>query len=218
MPPYAVRTARPGSEKSGRTAYRNKKQRYARNEANKKAKARQAKAAKAHTAKMKWFDAWKKKKIAAINATGRSAAWKRKSRNAVNSKYNRWRAAEQRKFRRITANNYSPDKLTSRTEGDIFEHYDIHRLFSSDLSVGGISDVIAGQISGSTPLVYEEYGAGLNEEHQLEFAVLNLGVSDLSTLITWAEVFDEGGTRTWTASISVPNTDEFTQIKARISG
>lgn len=219
MPPTAVATARPATESSGRSdIWRNKSQRARRNRLAKAANKRQAKAKKAHAAKLAWLKKWQAKNLKRINESGKSAAWKRKSRNAINSKYNRWRAAEIKKFKRITANNYSPAKLSVRTETDIFEHYDIHRLFSSDLSVGGLNDIIAGDVAGSTPYVPEEYANALDQQYTPPQPTLNLGVATLADLIEWVEVFDDSNNRTYTAIITIPNSDAFSEVRTRISG
>lgn len=212
-------TARPATESSARrNTVRNKRQMKARNKAAAAAKIRQAKAKKAHEAKMKWYDKWYKKKLAAINASGKTAAQKRKSRNQIKSKYNRWRNAEIKSFRRITASNYSPPTLTPRTNADIFDHYDIQRLFSADLSTGSVNDVVAGQAVGRPSYTVDEYAASLDDEYTPAMPVLNLGVASLAGLVQWTEVYDDSGNRTYTATITVPNSDQFFQIKTRVSG
>lgn len=212
-------TARPGTESAARTnTVRNRKQMKARNKAAEAAKKRQATAKKKHKAKMAWYDKWYKKKLAAINASGKTAAQKRKSRNQIKSKYNRWRNAEIRSFRRITSSNYSPPSLTPRTNADIFDHYDIQRLFSADLSTGGINDVIAGQAAGRPSYTDDEYASSLDEEYTPVIPTLSLGVASLAGLVQWTEVYDDSGNRTYTAVITVPNSDQFFQIKTRVSG
>jgi hypothetical protein len=215
----AVGSAMTVNESSKRNAGRTRKDMRRKRYYAKKARARQKVNIRKHKAKIKWLNAWKKKKLAAIKKSGASAASQRRSRIKVMSKYNRWRRVEQARYRKQNVRNFvATGKLTVRTTTDIFEHYDIHRLFSSDLSVAGISDIVAGQIAGSTPHVEDEYAANLDEGYQRTAPLLDLGVVTLTPdMLTWTEVFDDAKVRTWTVVINVPNSEGFYQIKARIN-
>lgn len=207
-----------GQEKRSRNAKRSPKQLAARRRAASAAAKRQAKAKTAHENRLEWLKSWKRKHLAQVNTSGKSAADIRKSRNKVVSRYNRMRRAENAKFKRITANNYSPTRLSVRTKSDIFEHYNLHRLFSADMSIGGINDIINNQIAGSSPYAPDSFAGALDDRYTPTQPVLNLGVADISDLIEWVEVYDDSKNRTYTANITVPNSDQFYQIKARISG
>jgi hypothetical protein len=208
----------PGVESPKRNAPLTKAQKRRRLAAKARAVKRQARAAEAHKKRLQYLNEWKRKRLAEINSSAKTAAEKRKSRNKVVSRYNNLRNAENRKFKRITQNNYYPPRLSVRVTDDIFEHYSLHRLFSTDVSTVGINNIEQGaQIFGSAIVDTEEYAQNLDESYTPALPTLDLGVSTLSGLITFEEIIDAEGNVTYTAHIDVPNSDDFYKINARLS-
>jgi hypothetical protein len=161
---------------------------------------------------------WRKKKLSAIKRRGGSAASQRRSRNNIQSRYNRKRAAAYKRFVRVRRRLAYPQVKSARHTTDIFEAYDIQRAFSADVSMGSVDEVVSGQIPGTKPYISEEFEQYLEDEYEILPAVLNLGVSDLtSDMLEWIEVYDAEGGLTYTVNIDVPNSEEFYRVVARIA-
>lgn len=163
------------------------------------------------------LDQWRKDRIKAVRRRGGSAETQRKSINKIESRYNRRRKEIRRKFVRVRRRLAYPQVLNSRNTTDIFEHYHFQRLLSMDATRASINDVVTGQIPGTNPYIPESYGEHLEAEYGNKPVVLNLGVTDISALIEWEQVYDAANVLTYTAHIEIPNSEGFYEIVASIS-
>jgi hypothetical protein len=160
---------------------------------------------------------WRKNRLAAVKRRGGSAASQRRSRNNIESRYNKKRAAAYKKFVRVRRRLAYPQVKSTRNTTDIWEHYDIQRLFAAEATSSSIDSVVSGQIPGSKPYIEEEFEQHLENEYEVKPANLNLGVSTLDGLVEWIPVYDAEGGLTYTVNIDVPNSVEFHKVVARIA-
>lgn len=164
------------------------------------------------------IESTRRKRLRALKRRGGTNAQQRRSRNRIESRYNKARRSNLRRFVRVRRRLAYPQIKSSRNSTDIFEHYDIQRLFASDATSRSINDAVNGQIPGSGIYDPDQYVEYLDDEYSPSDPTLQFGTVDLDpSSLEWVLVQDDNGNVTYNLNITIPNSDGFTDISARYS-